>query len=65
MDKKYIERPKKFDQRTYNDQYQRDHYRSFSARLKPEVYSQIDDYCKDHGISKAEFLKIALESLTK
>lgn len=63
MDRKNIERPKNFNQRAYNDQYQKDHYSSFAARVKPDLKQEIDDYCKDQGISKSEFLRRSLDAL--
>lgn len=59
MDKKYIERPEKFDKVAYN----KEHYVSFSYRIKPELKQEIDEYCADLGISKSEFLRRSLEAL--
>ena len=56
LNKKYIERPKKFDQRAYNSEYSKTHYRKLSTDIKPEDYNLIDTYCKTNGISKAKFI---------
>lgn len=65
MNEKYIERPKKFDKKSYDRQYQKDHYQRFVADLKPELKTRIDNYCSDVGISKSEFLQRAIELLEK
>ncbi|MDE7294671.1 MAG: hypothetical protein K2N72_09640 [Oscillospiraceae bacterium] len=52
MDKKNIERPKKFDKAAYN----KDRYKQLKAEIKPEDYNLIDTYCKTNGISKAKFI---------
>lgn len=61
MDRKNIERPKTFNQREYNDKYQKEHYRKFQTNLKPDIAERINNYCTDTGISKADFLKLAID----
>lgn len=63
MDRNNIERPKKFNQREYNDKYRKEHYRKFQTNLKPDVAERINNYCTDVGISKAEFLQRAIDIL--
>ena len=65
MDKKYIERPAKakFNKSAYNKQYDKDNYKKFSTVIKPDLFIQIDDFCKNHNISKADFLKLAITTL--
>lgn len=63
MDKKYIERPPAFDRREYTKNYTKEHYRDFSTKIQPELRRRIDDYCTGLGISKAEFLKRAIDKL--
>ncbi len=65
MDSKFIERPKKFDQRAYNDKYQKEHYVSIAARVKPDLAERVNDYCKNNNMSKAEFIALAIEALDK
>lgn len=65
MDEKYMERPPKFNKSEYNTKYQKEHYVRFVADLKPEEKQRVDDYCKDEGISKPEFIRRALEILEK
>lgn len=57
MNKKYIERPQKFDQK----EYKKNHYAHLSCYIKPELKQEIDNYCADKGISKSEFLRQAIE----
>lgn len=61
MDRKNIERPKKFNQREYNTEYQKKNYKRFSTVVKPDVAERINSYCADMGISKADFLKLAID----
>lgn len=61
MDKKNIERPKKF----YKREYDKTHYSQFNLRIKPELKKEIDDFCAEKGISKSEFLRLAIEALKK
>lgn len=61
LGKEYIERAKKFDKIAYNKQYQKEHYSSFSCRIDPKLKERVDKYCEDTGISKAEFLRRAID----
>lgn len=63
MDKKYFEYPNKLDRKEYEKKYKKEHYARFSADLKPEEKQRVDDYCKDEGISKADFIRRALDML--
>lgn len=65
MDEKYMERPPKFNKSKYNTKYQKEHYARFVADLKPEEKQRVDDYCKDEDISKAEFIRRALDILER
>ena len=65
MDKKYVERPKKFDQKKYNSEYQKNNYKRFNTVIKPELAERLNNYCDDLGISKAEFLKRAIDLMEK
>ena len=40
-------------------------YRSFSTRIKPELSDRIDQYLKREGLSKPEFLQLAIDHLDK
>ena len=38
-------------------------YKRFNAAIKPDLYEQIDEYLKQEGISRPEFLLRAIENL--
>ena len=38
-------------------------YKNFRAAIKPELYGRIDEYIKQEGISRPEFLLRAIEHL--
>lgn len=59
MNKNNIERPEKIDKREYD----KIHYCQFNLRIKPDLKSEIDEYCKIQNISKSEFLRRAIEAL--
>lgn len=61
MDPKFIERPEKFDKAKYN----KEHYKNFCAQIQPDLMDRVNDYCKDMGISKPEFIRRAIEALEK
>lgn len=63
MDAKFIERPKKFNQKEYNKNYRKEHYTTFTAAIKPELKNRIDLYCQCKGVSKTEFLQLAIDTL--
>lgn len=63
MDKKNIERPTAFDRKEYTKNYSKEHYRDFSTKIQPDLRRRIDNYCIGLGISKAEFLRRAIEKL--
>ncbi len=61
LGKEYIERPKEFDKKSYDKTYRKENYKYFSTVIKPEIKDRIDNYCKEAGISKAEFLRRAID----
>lgn len=65
MDKKYIERPSKFNRSEYNKKYQKEHYARFAANLPPELKKRVDDYCRETNISKTEFIRRAIDMFEK
>jgi len=52
-----MEHPKQFNRYEYAKQ----HYKQFKTDVKPEIKDRIDNYCKETGISKAEFLRRAID----
>ncbi|MEZ3454918.1 MAG: ribbon-helix-helix domain-containing protein [Oscillospiraceae bacterium] len=63
MDKKYIERPKTFNKREYNKEYQKNHYKQVTLSLTPELKERLDKYCSQEKISRSEFIRRALDVL--
>ena len=47
---------KKFDQIAYNNAYNKEKYKKITIMCKPSEYEQIEDYCKNMGISKNRLL---------
>ena len=45
--------------RRYNEK----NYKNFRAAIKPNLYDQIDEYLKQEGISRPEFLLRAIENM--
>lgn len=37
--------------------------KSFSARIEEETYARIDDYCREHNLSQAQWLERAVKQL--
>lgn len=60
MDKKYIERPIKYDAKEYDKAYKKANYKSLSIRVKPDFYTFIDDYCSDNNICKSDLVVTAI-----
>ena len=61
MDKKFIEREKTFNKKEYDKEYRKKNYRQFAVNISIDFYEQIENYCKDNGISKADFLRLAAD----
>lgn len=47
----------------YNKQYNKSNYKQFKASIKPDLFERINKYCADMGISKADFLRRAIDML--
>lgn len=45
--------------RRYNEK----NYKNFRAAIKPDLYDRIDEYLKQEGISRPEFLLRAIEKM--
>lgn len=39
-----------------SNKYNKANYKQLKANVKPDDYTIIDDYCKNHDISKAKFI---------
>ncbi len=56
----------KFNFNKYRNQYDKDHYKQFKAKLKPEEKEKLDYLIKANGIkSNREFLLKCIEFLEK
>lgn len=47
------------------NRYNKKAYKQFSTQIKPELFEAIDQYRTEHKLSRSEFLKLALQELTK
>ncbi len=63
MDKKYIERPERFNKQEYTGNYNKQHYKDFGVKVSPEIVERIKEYCTRNKISKADFVRIAIDTL--
>lgn len=45
------------------NRYNAKNYKNFRAAIKPDLYERIDEYLKQEGISRPEFLLRAIENL--
>ena len=45
------------------NRYNQKHYKVFRASIKPDLYSQIENYKAEHDLSNPQFLAKAIEAL--
>ncbi len=43
--------------------YNKKAYRAFNVQIKPELFEKIDNYCKENGLSRSQFLELAVNKL--
>lgn len=55
----------KFNFQEYQNQYDKEHYFAFKVKLKKEEKKELDDLLDKLGMTKAEFLRNAIEELKK
>lgn len=60
-----MQEKKGFNQHKYIQEYQAEHYKVFKANLKPDEYNIINEYIKNHGINKSQFLRLVIEKMIK
>lgn len=50
---------KKFDENAYKAAYNKQNYKDFNMKIKPEIANKIMNFCKDMNISRAKFVQLA------
>lgn len=50
---------------TVKNRYNKKNYKQFSTQIKPELYEEINNFCKNNNLSKPAFLKLAIDTLLK
>ena len=55
----------KFNQLKYIQNYNKDHYKTFKVDLKKEELEELNQLLKEKSLSKAAFLRSAIEELKK
>lgn len=63
MNKNNIIREKTFNKKEYDREYKKANYKQFNTNISISLNEQIVNYCKDAGISKADFLKLAVDKI--
>ncbi len=63
MDSNNIERVKTFNKKEYDKEFRKKNYKQFAVNLSTELNDQITNYCKDNGITKADFLRLAIDKI--
>lgn len=43
--------------------YNKKTYKAFNVQIKPELFEKIDSYCKENGLSRSQFLELAIKTL--
>lgn len=54
-----------FNQQKYKQEYAKQHYKSFLVSLKNEEIDELNKLLKKHNLTKAQFLRNAIEELKK
>lgn len=63
MDRNNIEREKAFNKKEYDKEYHKKNYKRFGVDISIELNDQITNYCNDNGITKADFLRLAIDKI--
>lgn len=50
---------------TVKNKYNKKAYKQFNTQIKPELFEEIDAFCKSKELSKSAFLKLAIDTLSK
>ena len=43
--------------------YNKKTYKAFNVQIKPELFEKIESYCKENGLSRSQFLELAIKTL--
>ena len=54
---------KEFNQKEYIKEYQKENYKQFKTKLKPNEMEKINDFLKENNMNKREFVKNAYKTL--
>lgn len=54
-----------FNQKEYNKQYDKDNYKQFKAKLKPEEMEEVNDFLKQNNMNKRELVLYAINLLKR
>ena len=46
------------------NKYNKKAYENFNVRIKPELFTRIDEYCKENSLSRSQFLEKAINALS-
>lgn len=63
MNKDNIIREQTFNKVEYDKAFRKKNYRQFAVNISIEKFEQITNYCKDNGINKADFLRLAIDKI--
>lgn len=45
--------------------YNKKSYKAFNVLIKPELFEQIDKYCKENSLSRSKFLELAIKAVSE
>lgn len=63
MNKNNIEYKRNMNKNDYVQDYKKTHYKQFNTTISISLNDLIVDYCKDNKISKADFLRLAVDKI--
>lgn len=50
-----------FNKREYDNNYDKEHYSQFKAKLKKEEKKELDEFLKKNNLTKPEFIRISFK----
>lgn len=45
--------------------YNKKAYKQWACQIKPDLHERLMTYCQENGLSKSQFLTLAIDTLTK